>query len=142
MEGGSSFQVNLRRQSLGGLLQIKHLTPTRKFTDLMSYLVELRQPLGDELKTLLIEKGAMSYWLSVRVRYRKATMGEDSHANDAFLHTGKRLLNKISKVEEEIAKLEDIILQCNANYNRLSSSLALEQIYETELTAIDYAPLQ
>ena len=69
-------------------------------------------------------------------------MGQDSRANDAFLHTGKRLLNKISQVEEEVAKLEDSILPRNANYNRLSSSLALEQIYETELTAIDYAPLQ
>ena len=93
-------------------------------------------------RSFFIEKGAMSYWLSVRVSYRKPTTGVDSHAKDAFLHTGKRLLNKIPKVEEELAKLADIVRQRNSNYNRLSSSFTLVNVYETELTVIDYPPLK
>ena len=141
MEGGSSFRVKFRSQSLEGLLQVKHLTPTHKFTHLMSYLKELRQPLGEELMKLLLEKRAMSFWLSVRIRYRKATMGDEQQARDAFLHTGKRVLTRSSKVQE-LARIEELILQPNANYNRQSSSLVLEQLFEADLTAIDYAPLQ
>ena len=139
---GSGFQVKLRSQSLQGLLQIHDLIPIGKFNDLTHYLVDLRQPLGELLSNLLVEKGAMSYWVSVRVRYRKVTLGDEQHGHDAFLHTGKRLLTTISKLEEELAIVQDILLQRNANYNRQSSSLVMDQIYETELTTIDYAPLQ
>ena len=139
---GSDFQVRLRSQSLQGLLQIHDFIPIRKVNDLANYLVHLRQPLGELLSNLLVEKGAMSYWVSVRVRYRKVTLGDDQQGHDAFLHTGKRLLTTISKLEEELAIVEDIILQRNANYNRQSSALVMDQIYETELTTIDYAPLQ
>ena len=66
--------------------------------------------------------------MSVRVRYRKVTLGEDQDGHDAFLHTGKRLLTTISKVEEELGIVENINLQRNANYNRQSSSLVMDQI--------------
>ena len=73
---GSGFQVKLRSQSLQGLLQIHDLIPIGKFNDLTHYLVDLRQPLGELLSNLLVEKGAISYWVSVKVRYRKVTQGD------------------------------------------------------------------
>ena len=53
---GSDFQVRLRSQSLQGLLQIHDFIPIRKVNDLANYLVDLRQPLGELLSNLLVEK--------------------------------------------------------------------------------------
>ena len=125
---GSGFQVNLCSEYLQGLLQISDLIPFRKFNDLTHYLADLRHPLGELLSILLVDMGAISYWVSIRVCFRKVTKGDYHHGHDAFLQTGKCLVTTISKLEVELAIVENIIQQRNANYNRLSSSLLMDQI--------------
>ena len=136
---GSNFQVRLRSPSLQGILLIYDLFHIRKVSDLATYLYDLSPPLGELLSNLLVAKGAMSYWVSVRVRYRKVTLGDEQHGHDAFLHTGKRNHLQIGR---GASNRRNIILQRNANYNRQSSSLVMDQISETELSTIDYAPMQ
>ena len=115
------------------------MEPTHRYKDLEKYLEHLRPQLADELVKIMADKGGVNFWLNVRLKYKHPTKEESE--KDTYLHTAKLVIPHVSKLEEKLDDVEGIIHLRNVTYNRNTSGLVIDRIYETNFKVIDYIPM-